>query len=223
VEFACPAPGATVGGKLAIPVRATAPAGIAAVTVVVDAASDADGGAAVTLCNFTAPPYTCNWDTTRESDGQYYLTVMVTDTHDQVTVENVLVNVSQSASSPCPETGDAGPGDGSADAGDGDASVGDGGPGDSGNGGSDASDGGPTPIADSGPAVDAAPHDASGTGAAGGDQSSSSGCSCDAVGRSSVAWGRCPVLLFLGLVAAAAVSRRSRRRLGPAHERPLRC
>jgi hypothetical protein len=190
VQIGCPAPNATVGGTLFIPITTSAPSGIASVAASVDGANDLDGGSTVSLCNLTAPPYDCVWDTTGESEGPYFLDVIATDGHGNTTYETILVDVSHSASSPCPEGGDGGSDDGGgADASEGDASDGGSHPG---------SDGGTTPRdgGGSGGVRDAA-SDAADAGGR------SAGCSCDAAGERSLASGPCPVLVLLLSLATA--------------------
>lgn len=176
VSVACPTANATVGGKLTMPISATSPVGIAAVTVSVDGEYDLDGGSYQVLCNLHAAPYTCEWDTTGESDGQYLLNVAAIDDSGNTTYEWVLVNVSQSASSPCPGpsdggTVDGGAGDAGLDAGSGghDASVQDSGSPTAGDGGGE---GGPTMSPDGG-GTGANGHGASGCGCHAGDDRSS--------------------------------------------------
>jgi MYXO-CTERM domain-containing protein len=166
------------------------------VTVTVDGENDLDGGAYRMLCNLQAAPYTCEWDTTGESDGQYLLNVAAIDDQGNTTYEWVLVNVSQSASSPCPGPNDGGAVDGGA----GDAGL------DAGGGGHDASvqDSGSPMATDSG--AEAGPTMVPDAGGGGGSHSSS-GCGCRVVDdRSSPAAAASALALLLGL----AVRRRRR-------------
>jgi MYXO-CTERM domain-containing protein len=207
VSVACPAPNSTVGGKFAIPISASADAGVASVAVSVDGANDLDGGSSATLCNLTAPPYTCEWDTSGQSDGPYFLYVLVTDSQGAYTYEDVLVNVSQGAPAPCTGSGDGGAGSdggggGPGDAGHADAGKGGGADGGAADGAGAGGDGGKAPLPDGathgGPATDAAATDAGGTG--GGHPSG--GCSCDAAGEGTLATGSPGLLWLLGLAAA---------------------
>jgi hypothetical protein len=205
LQVACPSANTTVGGKLVIPITATSPAGIASVAVSV---SPASGNSDTPLCQLTAPPYTCVWDTTSDTDGQYFLFVSVTDAKGFIAYEDVLVNVSQSASSPCLEATDGGSGgDGgspAADAGEVDASgsgAGDGGT---------VTDGGTTPTTDGGGGGTTGGPNAAG----GGNDPQTSSCGCRAVGSDSPGAGPVSALLLLGIAIRVRGPRR-RRRLSP--------
>jgi hypothetical protein len=175
VTIACPSANATIGGKVALQIAATAANGITSVTVSADGANDADGGSEANLCTLTAPPYTCEWDTTNAADGQYFLYVVALDGMGFATYEDMLVTISHAASSPCstpPDGGSVGQDGGSIT--------------DAGGGGHDGGhvvEGG-SPGTDSGasgnPPLDGAVDDAATGAAASG--SHSNGCSCRAIG-----------------------------------------
>jgi MYXO-CTERM domain-containing protein len=227
VAVACPVANATIGGTVAMPITATAPGGIASVTVYVDGVTDVDGGSARQPCTFTTPqtsPFVCEWNTADESDGQYYLSVVATAADSTFTYETLVINVSQAASSPCPALLDAGP----TDAGGADATP-------SRDAGSDAG-GGPTEDAggaDAAPGADSgAPGETSDAAGGGADASlgldagtgnghSSGGCGCRAVGGDASAARSHAALALLGMILLGRRRRRkgSGARAGEGQER----
>jgi hypothetical protein len=201
VAVACPAANTTIGGKVTIQIAATSPNSIASVRVSADGANDEDGGSEANLCNLTTAPYVCEWDTTSQSEGQYFLYVVAIDGQGFATYDDLLVTVSHAASSPCSTSPDGG-------------SVGqdagpptDGGGHDGGlvvdGGGSGTDSGGPgNPLLDG--AVDDA---AAGAPASGGH--SSNGCSCRAIGdKTDTSSAPGPIAAFAALGILVFVRRR---------------